>query len=50
MTPMEAWHNIGKRLDVYAREHGYAGEDIEADVFVFGLLNQLEKEMKEGTK
>lgn len=48
MTPLEAWHNIGKRLKIYAQEHGYTGEDIEAEVFVFSILNQLEKEMKEG--
>lgn len=46
MTPMEAWHNISKRLKIYVNEHGYTGEDIEAEVFIFGILNQIEKERK----
>lgn len=50
MTPMDAWHNISKRLKIYVNEHGYTGEDIEAEIIAFRALQQLEKEMKGKSK
>lgn len=47
MTPMEAWANISRRLKQYVEEHAYVPEDIEAEVLVFSILEDMEKDGRE---